>query len=131
PEKAAREIYRVLKPGGRMFVRTPNFCHYATLASCVTPNIFHALLSVDRSKEDVFKVYYRCNTGSRIQKIFSRAGFSVEKIEMIEKEPSSTRLMKNACIFLLGLFYERIVNSSVFFSGIRASIFAEFRKPLK
>ena len=131
PLKAAQEIYRVLKPNGRLIIRTPNLWHYAILISRFTPHRLHIFLRIKlqgKQEEDTFKTYYQCNTQHQIKQIFEKAGFVLERLKMIEKEPSY--LMKWNWTFMLGLFYERIVNSTEWFGGLRANIFAVFRKEL-
>lgn len=130
PMKAAKEIYRVLKPKGVLLIRTPNFWHYVVMISRITPYWLHTHLRVKlqgKHEEDTFKTYYRCNTRRRIKQVFEKAGFSCEYLEMIEKEPSY--LMKWCWTFMMGLFYERFVNSTKWLEMFRANIFAVFRKP--
>jgi ubiquinone/menaquinone biosynthesis C-methylase UbiE len=129
PIKAAKEIFRVLKPGGVLIVRTPNLWHYTGLISRLTPHRLHILLRKklqDKFEEDTFKTYYRCNTRHWIKQVFEKAGFTIERLDMVEKEPSY--LMRWCWGFMVGLFYERLVNSAKLFEGLRANIFAVFKK---
>jgi ubiquinone/menaquinone biosynthesis C-methylase UbiE len=129
PVKAAREMYRVLKPGGVFIIRTPNLWHYVTLISRITPHWLHTLLRVKlqgKHEEDTFKTYYSCNTRHQIKQVFEKAGFAVEHLEMVEKEPSY--LMKWNRTFMLGLLYERLVNSTKMLENFRSNVFAVFRK---
>jgi SAM-dependent methyltransferase len=129
PIKAAREICRVLKPDGVLVIRVPNLWHYVILISNMTPHWFHVFIRKKLQgtyEEDAFKTYYRCNTRRQIKKVFKEAGFIIEHLEMIEKEPSY--LMKWNFIFMLGLFYERLVNSTTRLEGFRSNVFAVFRK---
>lgn len=130
PDVAAAEIYRILKPGGVFVTRTPNLMHYIVAASFFTPHSIHKAmrkLMQNSDEKDIFKTYYRCNTRSKIAAVFTRAGFDVERIDMVEKEPSY--LLKWAVPFLIGLCYERVVNKFEMLSLFRANIFAVFRKP--
>lgn len=131
PKKAAKEIFRVLKPNGVFIIRTPNLWHYVTLISRLTPHNLHTFLREklqSKHEEDTFRTYYRCNTRHRIKQVFKKAGFTLEHLEMIEKEPSY--LMKWGWTFMIGLFYERLVNSTRWLENFRANIFAVFWKPL-
>ncbi len=80
----------------------------------------------DRHEEDTVKTFYSCNTRSEITRVFEMAGFSLEHPEMVEKEPSY--LMKYSWSFIIGLLYERLVNSAKQLEGLRANIFAVFKK---
>ncbi|MHC2995251.1 MAG: class I SAM-dependent methyltransferase [Candidatus Atribacteria bacterium] len=129
PIKAVQEIYRVLKPNGVFIIRTPNFWHYVSLISRFTPYRLHTILREKlqgKCEEDTFKTYYRCNTRHQIKYIFEKAGFTLEHLEMVEKEPSY--LMRWGWTFMIGLFYERLVNSTKWLELFRANIFAVFRK---
>lgn len=129
PTKAAYEIYRVLKPTAVLIIRTPNLWHYACSISRITPHRLHTVLRKKlqgKHEEDTFKTYYRCNTRHRIKQVFEKAGFILEYLEMVEKEPSY--LMKYRWSFIIGLLYERLVNKTNLFEGLRANIFTVFKK---
>ena len=130
PIKAAQEIYCVLKPNGAFVIRTPNLWHYVTLISRFTPYRLHIILREKlqgKCEEDTFKTYFRCNTLSQIRHVFEESGFILERLEMVEKEPSY--LMKWSWTFMMGLFYERIVNSTKWLERFRANIFGRLVKP--
>lgn len=129
PAKAAKEIYRVLKPDGVFIIRTPNLWHYTGLISRLTPYGFHIFLREKlqgKHEEDTFRTYYRCNTRRKIKQVFEKAGFTTEKLDMIEKEPSY--MMRWSWTFMVGLSYERLVNSTKWLEGFRANMFTIFRK---
>jgi len=73
PAQFASEINRVLKPGGYFCARTPSVFHYASIGNA----LFRFLsknplrqLQPSRKKADVFPAFYRCNTLSRVEKLF-------------------------------------------------------------
>jgi SAM-dependent methyltransferase len=74
PEWAARELLRVLKPGGWICAMTPNKWSYVALASRLMPNRMHprALSRVEpgRRSMDVFPTAYRLNRPSAIKRYF-------------------------------------------------------------
>lgn len=74
PEPFARELSRVLKPGGWLCARTPNRWGYVGIGARVVPNRLHTRilrhLSPSRHDVDVFPVVYRLNTKRDIQKYF-------------------------------------------------------------
>src|SRR5450432_1375499 len=64
PDRAVQEIFRVLKPGGRFFVRTPNKWHYVPIIARLLPDKTHpGLLDglAIRNQEDVFPKHYLAN----------------------------------------------------------------------
>jgi 2-polyprenyl-3-methyl-5-hydroxy-6-metoxy-1,4-benzoquinol methylase len=85
------ECHRVLKPNGILCIRTPNFWGYVGLIANCIPNRFHAritgMVQHERSTEDVFPTFYRCNTRSRLKRDLARSGFS-SAIYLKEAEPS-------------------------------------------
>lgn len=74
PAWAARELLRVLKPGGWICVMTPNKWGYVALAARLTPNRMHvrALKKVqpDRKAEDVFPTAYMLNRPKDVRRWF-------------------------------------------------------------
>jgi len=130
PDKCASELFRVLRPEGKLFVRTPNLFHYVSLISYVTPHSFHrkAVQWIGQSPElHPFETYYRVNTCKAARRCFESAGFSTKEIRMVEKEPTYLVFARSA--FLLGYGYERLVNKSNWFAQLRSNIFACFAKP--
>lgn len=130
PAAAAAELFRVLKPGGLFFARTPNLLHYVGLGSWLTGYKLHAFFKKNLQgirETEVFPTFYRCNRPTTLRRWFSQAGFHVMFVEMVEAEP--TYLMRSPVLFLLGVLYERIVNSSAVFRPLRSAIFACVQKP--
>ena len=74
PDAAAREIFRVLKPGGWFCARTPNRFGYVALAASLVPNSLHntVLKRVwpERQVEDVFPTVYALNTLGAVARHF-------------------------------------------------------------
>jgi SAM-dependent methyltransferase len=130
PDRCAREILRVLKPGGMLFFRTPNLFHYVALIAYLTPHWFHrrAISWIGKSPGlDPFETHYKVNTQRAVRRCFEGAGFVGESVRMVEKEPSYLAFARPA--LLLGYCYERVVNSSDVFAGFRSNIFAFWKKP--
>ena len=74
PEWAAKELLRVLKPGGWICAMTPNSWGYVALASRLVPNRLHsrALSRVQpgRQGKDVFPTVYKLNRPSAVKRYF-------------------------------------------------------------
>lgn len=74
PDSFAREIHRVLRPGGWFCARTPNRLGYVGIVVNVIPHsIQKRILShvwPERQEVDVFPTVYKLNTRRAIRKIF-------------------------------------------------------------
>lgn len=76
PEVSTSEIKRILKPGGWLCARTPNFWGYISLGANLIPNSLHAAilkyLQPDRKEIDIFPTKYELNTKKKLNKFFPR-----------------------------------------------------------
>jgi ubiquinone/menaquinone biosynthesis C-methylase UbiE len=129
PDQSIAEISRVLRPAGSLFFRTPNFYHYATLISRLTPHSFHQRVVRKLSGSDEaepFETYYRLNTPKDVKTILGRASLRPAEIRMVEKEPYYLSFAAPA--FLLGCCYERVVNKFDSLANLRSNIFGVFKK---
>jgi ubiquinone/menaquinone biosynthesis C-methylase UbiE len=135
PDRCAYETFRVLKPGGSLIVRTPNLYHYVSVIASITPLWFHRLVANrarrlnDPGDQNLFRTFYRANTLRAIKRVFSQAGFLVEQVIMVEREPSYLMFARPA--FLLGYWYERLVNRYESLANFRSNIFGIMRKPVQ
>ena len=129
PEQVFREFARVLKPGGKAVVITPNKYDYISLIAAVTPYQVHRYL-VSRifqsSEDDVFPTLYRANTMGAIRKAFGAAGLAPKELGTINHYPAY--LMFSPTLFRLGVAYERLTSLELF-RGLRGSILCVFEKP--
>lgn len=131
PLKVFEEINRVLKPGGILLFKTPNIYHYMPLISIITPTSFHKFINKIRGREseDTFPTQYKVNSEKQICEIANKTNFVKTKIEYIEGRPEYLRI--STFLYVFGIFYERIVNSSNFFKKIRILLICEMMKPLE
>jgi SAM-dependent methyltransferase len=129
PERVFREFARVLRPGGKVVVITPNKWDYVSVIAALTPYWLHRSL-VSRifqvPGEDVFPTHYKANTLSAIRKTFQAAGFVPRELDTINHYPAY--LMFSPILFRLGVLYERITSLKMFRS-LRGSILCVFEKP--
>jgi len=74
PDLVARELGRLLKPGGWICARTPNKWGYIGIGAGCVPSRFHVHLAdrlqPGRHAEDIFETEYRLNTLKQIRKYF-------------------------------------------------------------
>ena len=130
PATAFSEVYRVLKPGGIFFIKTPNCLHYVALLARCTPHRFHEWFNQKRGRasKDTFPTFYKVNRSGRIRQCCLSAGLLVEDIRHIEGRPEYLRFSVPS--YLLGTCYERLVNSTRLLSSFRAVLIAVMRKPM-
>jgi SAM-dependent methyltransferase len=130
PLKFLAEVSRVLKPGGVYLQVTPNRLHYVPLIAAVTPHSFHEWLNARRGRDggDTFPTYYRMNSQKSLAQQAASCGLTVERLSFVECRPNY--LLFSWPTFLLGVLYERLVNSTEFFRHFRVNLIATLRKPV-
>ena len=94
PGAVLAEFARVLAPGGRVIIHTPNVSSYAAhiviLGRRVLPERFvmKMIRFMDfREEEDVFPTYYRANTYADLAALAREAGLSSEKMLLVPARP--------------------------------------------
>jgi len=83
PEEALRELARVLRPGGFLYVKTPNLLNYAMLASWLTPVTFHNRFRAALGAHENIPTFYRANTRRRLMELAARTGFAIRRLEFV------------------------------------------------
>ena len=121
---------RVLKPNARYVFRTPNLVHYVALVSWLTPDLIHKLAAnrlraVGAEHHEPWPTVYALNTPRAVRRLAGEAGFVVEELRLVEKEPSYGMYARP--LFLALMAYERLVNVTEMFAALRANMFVVLR----
>lgn len=128
PDTFLAEIKRVLRPSGRFIFHTPNRYFYLLwLASLVPDSIKKPVVQFleQRSAPDVFPTFYRMNTVRAIQTVCSKAGFIVEKLDLL---PPTGSFAAFGAIGVLEIFMLRICTMKALRS-LRSNFIVVVRRP--
>jgi SAM-dependent methyltransferase len=128
PPAVFREFARVLRPGGKAVIITPNKYDYVSVIAMLLPYSVHRSL-VSRifrvPEDDVFPTRYRANTIRAMRKAMKSAGLRECAMETINHYPAY--LMFSPVLFRLGVLYERVTSWRIFRS-LRGTILCVFEK---
>lgn len=128
PGKVFREFRRVLKPGGKVILATPNKYDYVSVIASISPYRLHRAL-VSRifgvSEDDVYPTLYRANTLRKIDEELRSAGLLKKELRAITHYPAY--LMISPLLFRLGVLYERLTSLEMLRS-LRSVIVCVFEK---
>ncbi|HNW23798.1 MAG TPA: class I SAM-dependent methyltransferase [Candidatus Dojkabacteria bacterium] len=122
PKKSFKEIYRVLKPSGKLIFLTPNRLNYNVWIIRLIPQRFHNFLTqklYNRQEHDTFPKHYKVNTPKDIEKILIPIGFKKDTL-LLNEDPSYISF--NTLTFKIALLLEKI------FKKRKVHIIGEYRK---
>jgi ubiquinone/menaquinone biosynthesis C-methylase UbiE len=110
PTKAFKEIYRVLKPGGKAIFLTPNVWNYNVWIIRLIPEKFHDFLTrklYNRQEHDAFSKFYRINSVKKIRHTLAPLGFKEIDL-LLNGDP--TYISFNNILFKFSCFLESILD---------------------
>ena len=128
PANVLAEVHRVLKPGGLFLGKTTNKMHYMPLAARLSPTSFHRFFNRLRGRPpaDTFPTLYRINSPNDVRRYAEKCGFQVTSISLLEGRPEYLRF--SFPTYVMGLLYERLVNSSKLLANFRVVLIVELQK---
>jgi SAM-dependent methyltransferase len=128
PHVVFAEFARVLQPGGRVIVHTPNvYSHFVLAARCLPRPLKLRLerrLS-GRSAEDIYPAHYRANSRRRLRGLMAGVGLHEEFSRLIASEAATQAA--HPVVAALELLLIRLTLQSRF-KALRTGIIASFVK---
>jgi len=127
PDDFFSEVFRVLKPGGYLCLRTANRIGYVAIIARFTRSRWHRwILSKampNRKFEDVFPTFYRCNTTRRLSRTLHSHGFDAV-VFGYESEPAYFSFSR--FFYRLATWHQKLAPNF-----LKLSLFAFARKELE
>jgi hypothetical protein len=124
-------MHRVLKPGGRILLLTPNLYSYKVLAAACTPHQFHLWMGRIRygrgHEADMYPTLYRCNTAAEFRRLARQTGLEVASIELVTNGP--TWFEKVPVLFGIFDVFHRALARWELFRHLRCALVVELRNP--
>ena len=94
PQGVLNELRRVLAPGGRLLIQTPNRNHFLLFCSRLLPPFLKSWLIAFffGSHQERFPTFYLANTPSKLRRFIENGGLKVERMVLNEDLFSFSRL---------------------------------------
>ena len=126
PHRVFSEFFRLLRPGGKAVILTPNLYHLANIVSRLSPFWFHKWVLEklsERADEDIFPTLYRCNTERSLRNSLQKAGFAKPTVHLV---PGRQRLLNFGLLFYLEYAFYQL---SLRFGQLREILCVIAQKP--
>jgi len=129
PLPVFRELARVLAPGGRMMVHTPNTHNYLVFANLLAKKLLPRsvvlkLISDGRVQEDIYPTFYRANSRRALRELGAQVGLQTEFVRGLTQPQPYMRFFAPVALFDLLLMRATL---TPWFEGF-ATIMMSFRK---
>ncbi len=129
PTGVLDEFYRVLKPGGRCAILTPNFYDYSSIVAWMTPHAFHRIFLskvYGPGSYDPFPVLYRANTPGFFRKYAQRSNrWKVIRISGLRHYPANLSFSRT--LFRVGVLYDKFL-ATVKWTALQPSLLVVLEK---
>lgn len=105
------ELKRVLKPGGKIIMITPNKYSYSSVISALLPTSFkksYLRRFFGEKVYDNFPTFYLCNTKQQIRRIARKSGLIFRKLLAISHPPYY--LMFSAILLRMAISYDKVIS---------------------
>ena len=130
PDGAFQEIRRVLKPGGKLLVITPNLFSYKSLAAHFTPYSFHVWMGNIRygrgHEADMYPTTFLCNTRGAFKRFAKKHGFQINNMAIVTNGP--TWFSKFPVIFEIFQLFHLLIDRIEALSWLRCGMIVEMEK---
>lgn len=129
PAAVLRESARLLCPGGRLILHTPNRWYPVTLAATLVPERLRRRITAWLEKRpmcDIYPTRYRMNSAAAVRRLAERAGLEVHQIDRRADTPETVPLGPLVGFEMLLIAMTR----SRWCTGLRSNLIVELRKPM-
>jgi ubiquinone/menaquinone biosynthesis C-methylase UbiE len=112
PAEVLKEFHRILKPGGRCAILTPNRYDYSSIVAALTPQAFHEFfvrrVYGETAAYDTYPVLYRANTPGYFRKVASqKAGWKIVQLSGLRHYPANFAFSR--ILFRLGIYFDEFI----------------------
>jgi ubiquinone/menaquinone biosynthesis C-methylase UbiE len=128
PRTQLAEIFRVLRPGGRLIFHTPNALTYDVIVARLIPGWIKKKVVgflEGRRGEDIYPAFYRINSATSIKQLAVQTGFQIQKLKLIVSTPNFIMIPP---LMILELLLIRALMSR-WLRSFRTNIIAVLEKP--
>ncbi len=93
PKRAVSEIFRCLRPGGAVIIKTPNLWNYGVSGNAIATKLLPERLRLSivrasdgRAEKDIFPVRYKANTLHKLTRMLTQAGLTIHQAQALPQQ---------------------------------------------